>query len=271
MAKKTYLIWIIAVVVTLVAAIYQHQTGPSYAINGKVQLAGETIAYKLERTHGGETDMPVSIEVPSDSLSGVIEWKRHNVDEPFQQVQMTLSEGQLLGYLPHQPPAGKLDYMVKLSSGSEAVVISDKGRAIVTRFKGAVPMSVLLPHVLIMFIGMMLSTRTGLEAIYNRDNLKRLTIWSFGLLFIGGMILGPIVQYLAFGYLWSGVPLGWDMTDNKTLLIIIAWAWALWAVLKKKNVRGPALIASVVTLAVYLIPHSVMGSELDYNAEGYLQ
>jgi len=27
-------------------------------------------------------------------------------------------------------------------------------------------------------------------------------------------------------------------------------------------------VASVVTLLIYLIPHSVLGSELDYTAEG---
>jgi hypothetical protein len=82
------------------------------------------------------------------------------------------------------------------------------------------------------------------------------------------MILGPIIQYLAFGDLWTGVPFGWDLTDNKTLITLIVWGWVLWAALKAKPARVPAIVASVVTLVVYLIPHSVLGSELDYTAEG---
>lgn len=270
MAKKTAFIWLIAVVVTLAAAFYQRVTGPTYPVSGELELAGETIPWEMERTWEGDTDQEITVEVPSDTISGYLEWKRNKVEEAWTTVPMTFSEGRLVGYLPNQPPAGKLDYTVTITAGDDQKTISNDGRAIVTRFKGVVPGWVLLPHVLFMFVGMLFSTRTGLEAIFKRDNLKRLIITTFTLLFIGGMILGPVVQKLAFGALWTGVPWGWDLTDNKTLLFIIAWGWALWAALKGKNARGPALVASIVTFVVYLIPHSVMGSEIDYNAEGML-
>jgi hypothetical protein len=41
------------------------------------------------------------------------------------------------------------------------------------------------------------------------------------------MILGPVVQYYAFGEFWTGVPFGWDLTDNKTLVAVIFWALAV--------------------------------------------
>ncbi|MFC1500508.1 hypothetical protein ACFL6T_05795 [Candidatus Zixiibacteriota bacterium] len=270
MALKTALIWTIAVVITLASAVYQRMTGPTYPVSGDFELAGETVSFEMERTWEGDTDQAVSVEVPSEAFTGYLEWKRNKVEEAWTTVPMTWSEGMLIGHLPNQPPAGKLEYKVTISSGGEEHTITNGERAIVTRFKGVVPTSVLLPHVLFMFVGMLFSTRTGLEAIFKRDNLKRLIITTFTLLFIGGMILGPIVQKLAFGALWTGVPWGWDLTDNKTLLFMIAWGWALWAVIKGKNARGPALIASIATMLIYLIPHSVMGSEIDYNAEGML-
>ncbi len=250
------------------AAIYQRRTGPTYEVRGSIQLAGETISYELFRTHEGDTDMPVSIPVPGTGITGLVEWKRNKVDEPWRQIPMNLDNDRLVAYLPNQPPAGKLDYTVTLTLGDETAVLSNKGRAVVTRFKGVVPVWILLPHILAMFIGMLLSTRTGLEALLRRDNLRLLTIWSFGLIFFGGMILGPIVQYLAFGDFWTGVPFGWDLTDNKTLIMVVAWGWVLWAVLKDKPARVAAMVASVVTIVVYLIPHSMLGSEIDYTAEG---
>ncbi|MFC1628248.1 hypothetical protein ACFL3H_03945 [Gemmatimonadota bacterium] len=270
MAMKTALIWTIAVVITLASAVYQRMTGPTYPVSGDFELTGSMISFEMERTWEGDTDQEVTVEVPSEAFTGHIEWKRNKVEEAWTTVPMTFSEGMLIGHLPNQPPAGKLEYMVTISEGEEQYTITNGERAIVTRFKGVVPTWVLLPHVLFMFVGMLFSTRTGLEAIFKRDNLKRLIITTFTLLFLGGMILGPVVQKLAFGALWTGVPWGWDLTDNKTLLFMIAWGWALWAVLKGKNARGPALIASIATLLVYLIPHSVMGSEIDYTAEGML-
>jgi hypothetical protein len=79
------------------------------------------------------------------------------------------------------------------------------------------------------------------------------------------MILGPITQLYAFGALWTGVPFGWDLTDNKTLITLIGWIIAAVAIRKSAKPQRLVAFAAVLMLIVYLIPHSVLGSELDYN------
>ena len=86
-----------------------------------------------------------------------------------------------------------------------------------------------------------------------------------GVLAVGGMILGPVVQKFAFDAYWTGWPFGHDLTDNKTLVAIIAWAAAAVATRRGKNPKPWAIGAATVTLAVFMIPHSVLGSELDYR------
>ena len=94
----------------------------------------------------------------------------------------------------------------------------------------------------------------------------KLAFWTTGLLFLGGMILGPIVQKYAFGEFWTGVPFGFDLTDNKTLVTMVTWIVAAWLSIKKKHsARIWIIIAAIVLLLVYSIPHSMMGSELDYE------
>ncbi|MBK7710372.1 MAG: hypothetical protein IPJ37_05055 [Bacteroidales bacterium] len=78
------------------------------------------------------------------------------------------------------------------------------------------------------------------------------------------MILGPLVQYYAFGDLWTGIPFGWDLTDNKTLIALIFWILAVIMNRKKERPFYTAL-AAVVLLLVYSIPHSLFGSQLDYS------
>jgi hypothetical protein len=83
------------------------------------------------------------------------------------------------------------------------------------------------------------------------------------LLLAGGMVLGPLVQKYAFGELWTGVPFGWDLTDNKTLISVIVWVVAV--ILNRKKERPAYTIAAaLILLLVYSIPHSLFGSELDY-------
>ena len=267
---RNILLWALALVIMLAAAAYQRRTGPTYPVSGTAEIAGQSFDYSLERSHGGPGDQPVRIPLTGSGIQGSVEWRRFKVDEPWTEITMVPEAGEesqvLAAYLPHQPPAGKLEYRVILTAGDERLVLPER-RAAVTRFRGDVPALFLAPHILFMFIGLLLSTRTGLAALSSEGKTRRLAIWSFGLLVVGGMILGPIVQYYAFGALWTGVPFGWDLTDNKTLIFVVAWAWALYAGRGGRNARTAVLTASVLTLAVYLIPHSVLGSELDYSAQ----
>ena len=176
---------------------------------------------------------------------------------------MTRSGDWLEAVLPHQPPAGKLEYEVKLVKGAESATFPP--RPAVTRFKGDVNPFVLVPHVLCMFIGMFLSSVTGLKALIPGEKLNRLAGHTLLLLCIGGGILGPRVQKEAFGAYWTGIPFGWDLTDNKTLIAIVAWVLAVWMIRGGRNLRLPVILASLVTLAVYGIPHSVWGSQIDWK------
>jgi len=177
---------------------------------------------------------------------------------------MKYEKGILAGYLPHQPPAGKLMYRITLSKDSEKVFLNNN-HPVVIRFKGDVPIFIIIPHVILIFMAMLFSTRTGLEFINKEPNYKKLAYWTFGLLILGGMIFGPIMQKYAFDAFWTGVPFGIDLTDNKTLIAVIGWIIALVAIKKSANPKRWIIVASVLMFIVYLIPHSVLGSELDYN------
>ncbi len=107
----------------------------------------------------------------------------------------------------------------------------------VIRFKDPVPAWILIPHVLVMFAGMLFSTAAGLAALDKKRNPRRLVLWAVVLLFVGGFVLGPLVQKFAFGVAWSGFPFGTDLTDNKTLIAFLFWIAALVAGRKGKPAR----------------------------------
>mgnify|MGYP005836602505 CR=1 FL=1 len=262
--SRNAIFWILAVVITLSAAVYQRRTGPTYPLRGNVHLAGKTYAYELTRSHGGDGNAGVEIKVPSDRVQGILIFKRYKTQDPWTEIPLTRQGEMLRGELPHQPPAGKLEYYLRLSSDGDMVTVPEDHDAVI-RFKGEVPAWALVPHVLLMFLAMLISTRTGLEAIPANGEPRKLAYWATGLLFCGGMIFGPIVQKFAFGEFWTGAPWGWDLTDNKTLIAMIGWGIAFVLLLRGKKARIPILIASILLLVIFSIPHSMMGSELDYS------
>lgn len=264
--QKRYIRWILAIIITLSAAVYQRMTGPTYPKRVSVELNGQTFNYKLPRSHGGTDALPIQIAAPDTSYRGTIFYRRYKTDTEWHKVEMKRSDGALKALLPHQPPAGKLEYFVELSQEDEKYDLPN-GSTVVVRFKGGVPLWVLLPHILFMFIAMLLSNMSGLEAFAGGDRTKKYVLLTTISLFLGGMILGPMVQKFAFGAYWTGIPFGWDLTDNKTLFAIIGWLLALiriWNGRVKKN-RWWVVAAAIILLLVYSIPHSTMGSELDYS------
>jgi hypothetical protein len=239
-------------------------TGPTYPIGGETTIGNAQIRFELLRTHEIGKDCPVQIEVQNPAISGTVLYKRHKTSDPWSDIPMKRQENFLIGYLPHQPPAGKLQYKVVLSHQGEETSLTGE-KPVIIRFKGAVPIWILIPHVIVMFLAMLSSARAGLEALRPKSNPRKLALWTTGLLFIGGFILGPLVQKFAFGALWTGFPFGYDLTDNKTLIAFVGWVIALIAGRKSKPARGWILAAAILLLIVFLIPHSVLGSELDYS------
>jgi hypothetical protein len=263
MARKVIL-WILAVLITLGSAYYQRRTGPTWPVNGTVEIGGQTVSFHFERNHSGDGDQAVVVRGGSPSLVGVLYHRRLKADESFVPRPMTRVADSLVGYLPHQPPAGKLEYYVELIQDDQTATIP-ASQTIVTRFKGDVPLWAMLPHILLMFLAMLWSTRAGLEALSPGGRTRSLTLWTFLLLIVGGFIFGPIIQKFAFGSLWTGVPFGWDLTDNKTLIASVGWLVALWRHRANPSPRYVVLAAAILTLVVFLIPHSIMGSELNYT------
>ena len=85
------------------------------------------------------------------------------------------------------------------------------------------------------------------------------------LLVIGGLMLGPIVQRIAFGAYWTGWPYGHDLTDNKTLIAFLAWLTATILAWRRANTRLAVTLGWVVMMGIFLIPHSARGSQLDWS------
>ncbi|MFA5972712.1 MAG: hypothetical protein WC780_10210 [Lentimicrobiaceae bacterium] len=273
---KSTLWWIFAVFFTIAMASYQKRTGPTYPISGKTTLNGKEIKYKLIRTAENDKDAEIALNVPDTSVKGTITYKRFKSNDSLTTAPLIRRNDTLFFMMPVQPAAGKMMYEITLNSGSEQVVLKAKDDEFaVMRFKGPVPLYILIPHILAMFLGLLFSTRTAIEALIGGLRTYKLALWTLAFLVIGGMILGPMVQKHAFGAYWTGWPLAddgsfnlfrmGDLTDNKTFVMVLAWIIAIFKLRKDpKNKFWPAF-AAIMVLIVYLIPHSVLGSEIDHT------
>lgn len=258
-------LWWLAVLITLTAALWQRYSGPTYPTRVKGDIGGVTVKSKLLRTHSINGDLPVTVTLQGadQTVSGAVVWRRFPSQDPWQHLPLSASGQDLQAHIPAQPAAGKVEYRIELRRGDQRLVVPAK-EAVVARFKGDVSLPLLLIHVLVIFSAMLWSNRAGLEAISGGDTLARQAWTTVALLAAGGLVLGPLVQKAAFGAYWTGWPLGEDLTDNKLAVAVLAWLVAALRI-RTGGGRVAAVVAALITLVIFAIPHSLHGSTLDYQ------
>ena len=264
-------LWALALLFMGMTVLYQRATGPTHPKRVRVELAGKTHRFKLIRSETTTAEARVAMPDLGPGVSGKLVFRRFPTQEPWTSVDLNAesSKGnrEWAAYLPKQPAAGKLEYHLELVT-LEGPTRVPEGEEIRLRYKDPVPAPLLIAHITGMFFGMLFGVRTGLAAIFDaRRKLARLAWETLALLTVGGMILGPLVQKYAFGALWTGWPYGYDLTDNKTLIMWLAWLLACAVLLRARDVLGRWAMgfAALAMIIVYVIPHSARGSQLDYG------
>jgi hypothetical protein len=273
-----WILWLAAIAFTVGTFMYQDKTGPTYPLEGEFETAKGPVHFIFVRSEVLETALPILLIDPVPAgVTGQVEYRRLKSHDawtiaPLRHGEFKFSRrgrdftmsglGVALPGLAER--AGKYEIFLKIDDGSGRLVSITGDHPVYARFKGAVPTVVLITHVLVIFLSMMFAIRTVLEALVD-GNFKWM-LWATIVSFLfGAFALGPLVQKYAFGVWWSGIPFGWDWTDNKVLVSIFAWGIAAFANRGDRRSRLSIYFAGVVTLLVYFIPHSIFGSEFDYR------
>jgi hypothetical protein len=277
---KNILLWAVAAALTLACFAFQNRTGPTYPLEGKFATARGELAFKFLRSEEIGKGLQIMLRDPvPPGVTAKVRYRRYKSNDGWSETPMTPGAfrfsrrgtaeevrgvGATLPSLPER--AGKYEYLVLVDDGSGSRSVTGE-RPVYARYKAPVPHAVLLVHIFLVFLSMTLALRTGLQAVAGGE--VRGLLWAtIGSLLLGAFVLGPIVQKYAFGVWWSGVPFGYDWTDNKVLVELLGWLGAAVAVGFARNprtARAAVLVATAVTLAVYFIPHSIFGSEYDYT------
>ncbi|HVO09329.1 MAG TPA: hypothetical protein VMX54_01135 [Vicinamibacteria bacterium] len=266
--RTAALLWAVALVLMLGAAVWQRLSGPTHPRLGRTTVAGQPMRWRLLRSGTSGEPFLVTLRPPA-GVGGVVRYRRYPGSQPFTEVPLQRDDDALVALLPAQPPAGRLEYFVLLRDGSGELRLPP-GEPVVMRFKGEVPALVLIPHVVVIFLSMLIGVRAALAALLGRPEARRYAWVTLVGITLGGMILGPVVQKYAFGALWTGWPFGSDVTDDKTAVMWLAWIAAVAVVSRRREARDrlarvAVALAAAVMIAVYVVPHSLRGSQLDYS------
>lgn len=271
-------LWAIAVVLTVTMFGWQDRTGPTSPLDGAIRTPKGPVHFTFARSANVGTPLPLVLRDPlPPNIRGEVAYRRHSSTDAWTVVPMRRGDfhfsrrgrsstlrglGATLPGLRER--AGKYEMLIRVDDGGGTFRSVTGKRPVYARFKGAVPTWALVAHILAIFASMAIAIRTVLETATN-GHYKRLLYATIVSLLLGGFVLGPLIQWYAFGVWWAGVPFGYDWTDNKVLVELAAWLGAAYAHRNGRRSRRAIYAAGVVTALVYFIPHSIFGSEYDYT------
>ncbi len=164
-------------------------------------------------------------------------------------------------------------YHIKISQAEKEIAKFPPGPDQFIKFKGHVPAYILIPHIFCMFATIFFGLLTVISSIsvfrgkVGISQSVRYLLWTVIFAFIGSFPLGYIVAYLAFGKGWGGIPIGWDITDNKTVILFLFWLVTFILArrglksermaISKKAYMSLVLASLIVTFIAFIIPHSI--------------
>ncbi len=175
--------------------------------------------------------------------------------------------------LPILEKGSKWYYHVKVYQSENEIAKFPPGVDQFIKFKGHVPAYILIPHIFCMFAIIffgLLTVFSSISIVRGKTDIRqsvRYLLWTVIFAFIGGFPLGYLVAYLAFGQGWTGIPIGLDITDNKTVILFLFWLVTFILArrglksermaISKKAYMSLVLASLIVTFIAFVIPHSI--------------
>lgn len=276
-SRATCVLPIVALLLTLGTLVYQDRTGPTYPLEGSFMTSQGPVRFLFVRSATIGDDLPIVLRDPvPEGVRGQVRYRRHRSRDAWTTVPMKPGEfrfsrrgrtGTVRGLGVELPSlkerAGKYVYFVEVAEGADAPKSITGDRPIYARYRANVPAWALILHILAIFLSLFLGLLATLQALVGHRYARALKGTVITLL-LGGFILGPLVQWYAFGVWWSGFPFGYDWTDNKVVVGLAFWLLALYGNTGGRSWRWTVVLAGIVSVAIYLIPHSIFGSEYNY-------
>lgn len=262
----------IAFVLTIVLLGIAKKTSTRHPTEYTERIGEITVSHTTVTEDFGEG--PV-LDMTASSTEGLtsIAYFASSEGSSYQADTLTLTESGFTGKLPVLPKGKRWYYHIDIIKDGQVVAKLPPNGDQFIKFKGHVPAYVLVPHIFCMFATVFF----GLLTVFSAFDFKRgkgelsrsvrYLLWTVIFVFVGGFPLGYWVAYLAFGQGWGGIPIGWDITDNKTVIIFLFWFVTL--ILARKGLKGGrmavssgtylalTIISMIVSLVLFMVPHSI--------------
>jgi len=249
--KNNIILWAASFVITFLTIFLANLLDKDYPISGTFGIESKKVSYRFEKTHYGKDDFDVIIRTDIDKVNGNLYWKNES-DSIWNSLELKKSNLTLNGKIKSLKPLRVLNYYVELNHKNKKYFLPDNKNVILTFF-GNIPIAVNVLEYLLLYIGLVLAVRTGLE--YFNDNINSKKFGVFILIFFLTLIalINPLYLTYKYGFINSSIPHISKLFFLSDITIFILWIVTLIAIFKSAKFKILPLASSIFTLIIFVL------------------
>lgn len=250
MKKQSIILWIGSIVIVFVISYLNKITSAEYPVTGTIGIDGKKVSYRFEKIHHNNDDYLFEIRTDLDSLEGKYFYKGVD-EEKWETRQLKRKDFLLIGSLPKQKPEAILQYYIELDYHNKTIFIPDNKKVTLTFF-GKIPLVVGILQFILLYGGLVLAVRSGLESFNENRKTKKFTVMLLIIFLTLNALINPLYLTYKYGFINNTIPTIERLFNPGELLIFGLWIASAIILFTRPKLKYMSLVSAVLTLLIFL-------------------
>lgn len=261
--KKNIILWLGTIIITFLSGYMHNVIGPYYPVSGTIGVEGQRVTFKFDKLYRGNDNYNVIINSDVKDIKAFLLWKDVSAKSvaanpsPNQMTPvwhrdiMTDSVVFIKGKIPKHNPREKVAYRVELNYGGKQYFLPED-KPVTIMFLGHVNSMVMQIFYFVLFGGLILAVRTGLETFNEKPRTGLYTIFTLIFFFLYSICVVPLKNTYELNAINHFVPAVSSLITYQSISLLLLWIIGLFLIFNLKGNKIIPLVISFLTLIIYI-------------------
>jgi hypothetical protein len=249
MKKEIIILWLASFLTVFLAVYISNIFDEDYPITSTFGIEGKKVSYRFEKVHYGNEDHKFMIRTDVAELAGSLFWKS-DTDSNWQSKELKKSDLILSENIPVQKPTEMVNYYIELNYKDKKYILPDNQKVTLTFF-GEIPAFINVLEHLLLYLGLVLAVRTGLEFFNNGAKSKKFGFLTLILFLTHIALINPLYLTYKYGFINSSIPPISKLFLLSDIGVFIIWIGTMITIFVSDKFKFLPLVSVVLILIIY--------------------
>jgi hypothetical protein len=249
MKKNQIILWAASLIITFLTIYLSNLLEKNYPITSTFGIEGKKVSYRFEKVHYGNDSVSILIRKDLNDLKGKLFWK-NDFDNKWSSSELKNDGITLEGKLEPAKPLRSYKYFVNLYYKDKTYELP-RNQKMNLVFYGKIPSMVNILKFLLLYIGLLLSIRTGLEYFNDSKNCKKFGVLVVILFMTLTVLINPLYLTYKFGFMNSSIPSINKLFPAGYIAITLLWVLSLIILFRLPKIKITPLVAALLSIIIF--------------------